>query len=267
MKVTFGEKLKQARTDKKLKQSELAKQLGVTNTTISNWENNISKPDLDMLSYICGALSVKVSYFLEAKLPEDQITIPEFNIIKKYRDLDGHGKEMVDFTLQKEWERSKAERTNNTSAKPAGKLIQYYQRLASAGSGQFVFDNIPTDMIEIPDIPKYKKVKYAIGVKGRSMEPEFYEGDTLLIEPTDTIEYGEIGIFISDGDAFVKKLGIDELISINEEYKNIPLTQNTKCVGRVIDRINDALSNLSEEDLDAIMHGSIFGDKSSSLMA
>lgn len=29
--------------------------------------------------------------------------------IKKYRDLDSHGKEMVDFTLQKEWERSTAE--------------------------------------------------------------------------------------------------------------------------------------------------------------
>lgn len=106
MSKTFGEKLKEARTDRKLKQSELAKQLGVTNTTISNWEKNISKPDLDMLSYICGALNVKVSYFLEAKLPEDQISIPEFDIIKKYRDLDNHGKEMVDFTLEKEWERS-----------------------------------------------------------------------------------------------------------------------------------------------------------------
>lgn len=29
--------------------------------------------------------------------------------INKYRDLDSHGKEMVDFTLQKEWERSTAE--------------------------------------------------------------------------------------------------------------------------------------------------------------
>lgn len=28
------------------------------------------------------------------------------SIIKKYRSLDQHGKEMVDFTLQKEWERS-----------------------------------------------------------------------------------------------------------------------------------------------------------------
>lgn len=32
----------------------------------------------------------------------------EQTIIKKYRTLDNHGKEMVDFTLEKEYERSKA---------------------------------------------------------------------------------------------------------------------------------------------------------------
>lgn len=105
--MTFGEKLKAARTSAGLKQSELAKQLNTTGNTISNWENNVSKPDLDTLSYICGILNVKASYFLQAKVPEDEITLTEFNIIKKYRDLDNHGKEMVDFTLQKEWERAK----------------------------------------------------------------------------------------------------------------------------------------------------------------
>lgn len=30
----------------------------------------------------------------------------EINIIEKYRDLDGHGREMVDFVLKKEYERS-----------------------------------------------------------------------------------------------------------------------------------------------------------------
>lgn len=113
MKMSFGEKLKEARTQKKLKQSELAQQLGVKNTTISNWENNISRPDLDMLSYICGVLDVKASFFLEAKIPEDDITLTEFNIIKKYRALDSHGKKMVDFSLQEEWERSIAESKNS----------------------------------------------------------------------------------------------------------------------------------------------------------
>ena len=83
--MTFGEKLKIARTDAGLKQAELAKQLHTTGNTISNWENNVSKPDLDMLAYICGVLNVKASFFLESKVPEDEISLPEFKIIRKYR--------------------------------------------------------------------------------------------------------------------------------------------------------------------------------------
>lgn len=38
--------------------------------------------------------------FLQSVLPSER------DHIEKYRSLDAHGKEMVDFTLQKEWERS-----------------------------------------------------------------------------------------------------------------------------------------------------------------
>lgn len=116
--MTFGEKLKIARTNAGLKQAELAKQLNTTGNTISNWEHNVSKPDLDTLSYICGILNVKASFFLEAKVPEDEVTLTEFSIIKKYRDLDDHGKEMVDFTLSKEYERSIAEKEKQTNIIP-----------------------------------------------------------------------------------------------------------------------------------------------------
>lgn len=104
--MTFGEKLKIARTEAGLKQAELAKQLNTTGNTISNWENNVSKPDLDMLSYICGILHVNASFFLQPALPEDEVSIKELQMIKKYRKLDSHGREMVDFTLEKEYERS-----------------------------------------------------------------------------------------------------------------------------------------------------------------
>lgn len=103
--MTFGEKLKQARSDAGLKQSELAKIIGTTNTTISNWEKGVSKPDLDMLSYICGALNVQASYFLQPIVPEGEVTIPEFNLIKKYRSLDPHGQDMVLTVLNKEYDR------------------------------------------------------------------------------------------------------------------------------------------------------------------
>ena len=95
----------------------------------------------------------------------------------------------------------------------------------------------PTERIEIPDLPQYRKVGYAIGVNGHSMQPTYCDGDMLLVEMTDEIEIGEIGIFSVDGDCYVKKLGNGELISLNEQYNNIPLNETAKCMGRVIDKL------------------------------
>ncbi len=39
----------------------------------------------------------------------NDVTLSEYDRIKKYRELDAHGKKMVDFTLNEEWERSTAE--------------------------------------------------------------------------------------------------------------------------------------------------------------
>ena len=118
------------------------------------------------------------------------------------------------------------------------RIIQYYQRLASAGTGEVIFEGMPIDRIEIPDVPKYKRVSYAIGVNGHSMEPLYYDGDMLLIEPTCQVDIGEIGIFIVGDKAYVKKLGNGELISLNAGYANIPLTEDSKCMGRVVDKYN-----------------------------
>ena len=41
-------------------------------------------------------------------LTELVVSLDEKALLRKYRDLDDHGREMVDFTLEKEYERSKA---------------------------------------------------------------------------------------------------------------------------------------------------------------
>ena len=47
---------------------------------------------------------------MNALVYENTATPEEFeNIVKKYRVLDTHGKKMVDFTLNEEWERSTSE--------------------------------------------------------------------------------------------------------------------------------------------------------------
>ena len=104
--MTFGEKLKAARIESGLKQSELAKKLNTTGNTISNWENNVSKPDLDTLSYICGILHVTASYFLQATIPEDEVSIPELKLVKKYRYIakrSPNGAKTINAVLENEY--------------------------------------------------------------------------------------------------------------------------------------------------------------------
>jgi len=65
--MTFGLKLKEARKNKGYTQKELADLVGATNTSISNWENGINKPDMDTIECLCGALNVSPKYFFSSE--------------------------------------------------------------------------------------------------------------------------------------------------------------------------------------------------------
>lgn len=107
--------LKEGRLRKNLKQSDVAKVIGVKSNTLSNYENGVSEPDIDTFAMLCKIYGLDVSYVfgeaygLSISESEFQIKPSEIEIIKKYRDLDSHGREMVDFTLTKEWQRSNSD--------------------------------------------------------------------------------------------------------------------------------------------------------------
>ena len=101
--MTFGKRLKTARIEKKMTQKQLADLLSVKHNSISNWENDINKPDPSTIELICGVLEITPNFLLATSA--DEFSPAEKLIIKKYRELDTKGKEMVDFSLQEEWER------------------------------------------------------------------------------------------------------------------------------------------------------------------
>lgn len=106
--------LKEGRLSKGLKQKDVAEIIGVKANTLSNYENGVSEPDIDTFVILCGIYGLDLSHVLiEAyglnlsTLGIDfDIKLSEIEMIKKYRDLDSHGREMVDFTLTKEWQRN-----------------------------------------------------------------------------------------------------------------------------------------------------------------
>lgn len=104
MASTFGERLKSARIAKKYTQKELALKVGAKHNSISGWENDKNKPDPDTIELLCGVLEISPNYLLGSKTA-DSIKPDEKDLIKKYRDLDDHGKRIVNMVLDEEYSR------------------------------------------------------------------------------------------------------------------------------------------------------------------
>lgn len=121
--MSVGSRIKERREQLNLSRNDLATRIGVTPSAIANYENEISSPKIELMYKLFNALECDANYLhqddINALVYENVATPKEFeNIIKKYRDLDTHGKKMVDFTLSEEWERSIAEKNNKDKTVP-----------------------------------------------------------------------------------------------------------------------------------------------------
>lgn len=84
MPIYFGDKIREARKAAGMTQRQLADKLEVSNTSISNWEKNLSRPDPDMIQHLCWALNVQPNYFFSVSsvsLPANIIPMPEMRKI------------------------------------------------------------------------------------------------------------------------------------------------------------------------------------------
>ena len=171
--MAFKDRLKEARLTKGLTQEQIAEKIGVAKSTFTGYEKGNSEPNMLTVSKIMKELQVDANYLYQDEMGSNypmKVSYDEYQHIEKYRNLDSHGKEMIDFTLEKEWERSIKEKETTSKVATPTRILSYYYRLASAGTGQILFDMPPTKRIEIPDIPEYRKADCAIGVNGDSME-------------------------------------------------------------------------------------------------
>lgn len=232
--MSLAQNLKLARTRKGLKQEELAKLVGKSKNVISNWERGDNKPDADTLFDLCDILDVDANYLLGWEDNQNlSLSIQEQDHIKKYRSLDSLDKKAVDGLLDTLSNRRSKQSKEFIQLEPP-LLYPYYGHIASAGTGQFVFDDIPPEMIEVENNHINMQADFAVGVNGDSMEPTYSDGDVLLIKKQHSLNKGDIGIFMIDGEAFVKEYAGDVLKSHNKAYPDILVSENTVCLGKVI---------------------------------
>ncbi len=222
-----------------MEQKELSLKLGQAASSVGNWERGFSKPNLDLLTSICNILGITLYELFGINDPLIKYTAKEQSLISDYRELsDGH-KIAVDGLISS---LAAAEIIDDTP--DLTKLIYFTKQLA-AGIGD------PTDIedngepIFLHSSTLVNKADYVFTVNGDSMEPEYHNGDMVLIKSfpdCDDILPGEMGAFIYGNEAYIKEYQADGLHSLNKEYDTIQFTEDDKVyfIGKVIGVLDDS---------------------------
>lgn len=169
------------------------------------------------------------SKFTPAKIDTKITSIPEeLVIIKKYRDLDDHGKKLVNLVLGVEHERCIEPPEEDEEEQPTILLPAYWNK-ASAGEG-YDLDTDECDELQILLNERTRKADMIISVQGDSMEPRYHDGDKVLVRKQPEVELGQVGIFRVGTMGYIKERGPDRLISINPNYEDVYIGEEEECV-------------------------------------
>lgn len=264
----IGKRIKEARNALNMTQEELAKILGVTKGAVANYENETSHPKEPIMYKMFDALQVDANYLFQdvVNIPSklNDVTISEYDHIKKYRDLDNPGRNHVDAVLQ--WETDRVKQLSQTESqiselksrpvtlvdfytlKPAASRITEYFRSASAGDGVFILGNESKAKIAVSESDWNAQTDYVIAVSGDSMNPDFMDGDNVMVSQHVPVKYGDVGIFIVNGNVYIKEYGETELISRNPNFPNIKVSEfdNIVCMGKVLGKLKGDYKIINE---------------------
>ncbi|MBK5243704.1 MAG: LexA family transcriptional regulator [Eubacteriaceae bacterium] len=187
-----------------------------------------------------------VSDYIKLKKPETIIMSllsekdSSNKVIESYEKLSGDGKTFVSKTINNLlYYESKQINDDSQSYEISYTEHPIYLLPVSAGTGQFL-DGEDFEMIPYPSDFIPKGSNFGVRVSGDSMEPQLHEGDTVFIQRSKEIESGNIGVFILNGEAFIKKMIGDMdgcyLVSLNQKYKPIKIREsdNLKTIGKVL---------------------------------
>jgi transcriptional regulator with XRE-family HTH domain len=230
--MNYGTILAKLRKDIGYEQQEVANYISrhsvkpYSRAMISHWENGVSLPPVEQFLLMCELYKVndiqKTFRGIETEIPD-------------YNKLNSRGRsrtiEYISFLKRDSYF---TEHEGLTVEEHKVKYLNLYDLPASAGTGNFL-DGDSFELMErdetVPD-----NADLAIRISGNSMEPRFIDEQIVFVKKQNFLEVGEVGIFALDGEAYIKKRGLTELISFNPDYPPIPLNEfsNLHIFGKVV---------------------------------
>ena len=221
---------------------EFCNAVGISFNTYQNYETGKRVPTADMLITLADFYGVSVDYLLGREPETDPLKM--FNIsaqavdsdkfIEEYEKLPELAKQIfIDTMLRLSEAATKREKEDRLIS------IRFFERTAvSAGTGLYDDNNEYPTVKRVPDNAITRAADFCCYVSGDSMEPDYYDGDLICVKVQPSVEVGEVGVFVINGELFVKKLGANGLVSLNPKYSTIKKSPDIICQGKVLGKID-----------------------------
>jgi len=217
--MNLSKTLARLRKNQKITQVQVAAYLSantsksITFRAVSFWETGVSSPSIEQFLLLCDLYKVEdigrtfnadeEGYRGFSRLNElGKNRVEEYISLLRTNSLFSDGEFEYDSNLRE--------------------YIRLYDVSVAAGTGN-ILDNDSYEDIEV-DATIPNGTDFAVRVTGNSMMPRFVDGQIVFVRSQQWIDIGDIGIIALNGDSYIKKLGNQELISLNPMYEPIKLS-------------------------------------------
>ena len=241
--IPYGKLIRQERKRKSLKQEELGAMVQVGKNAVGAWELGRSRPNLSSIPVLCEALDLSLEEFFgirKKQATDSAMTEGPFSgkdprtseLEEKYNALTDYHKSVVmkeiDLLLKMQKERVPEKKR---------KFIRIYRNELSACAGpSYSIGEENGEEIWIEETPVTARADEIIRISGDSMEPEYHDGDEVLVQHGVSVRPGEIGIFTNGDAGYIKVYQRDGLHSLNPAYPTMKFHEGeeVRCIGKVI---------------------------------
>ncbi|WP_445265400.1 LexA family transcriptional regulator [Staphylococcus aureus] len=235
---SFKDRLKQIMSERKISQSELSRRTGIGRNSISDYLNGKYEAKQDKVFELAKALNVNEAWLMGFDISKNrkienndittvynQLTPPRQNNVLNYANS------------QLDEQNSKGDNVVDINSYKQDKVEVDVNGCVSAGVGESLHEEAIFKTYVKAPVPPHD---LALKVNGNSMEPMFKDGEIIFVEKTHNIKNGQIGIFIIEGEAYLKKVFVEDnrltLVSLNKKYRDLHFYRNesVRLVGKVI---------------------------------
>jgi transcriptional regulator with XRE-family HTH domain len=228
---SFAEIIRSKRMECGMNQEQLGARVHVGKNAVGAWESGRSRPDLNSVPIICETLGVTLEEFYGIPInnPVNTGVPKEFAI--RYEALTDYHRQIVLHEMDA------LLKLQDSPEKEKRKLIRLFRNdLAACAGPSYAVGETSGENVWIEKTPLTSIADEIIRISGNSMEPEFHDGDLVLVQHGVSLHPGEIGIFTNGDSGYIKVYQRDGLHSLNPAYPTMHFNEgdDVRCVGKVL---------------------------------